>query len=691
MGKSRTMAVGVLAVAAGLSAAEARADEASAADVDVVQQLQTEAPTQVATFLRAERLAAAEPLTSLGLYEEVGRKTTAFSEAHRRACLLALVASTRDHALRLCEGAIGRLRGPANVAALALVYATPVDGRPLDSARARELAAEALADPDADALTAGAVCSVEAALDPPAGDTCARGLPDGEIAARTEAFAGVLQAAMKAEHTVLAARVAQDLTALAPDEEFGWTQMATLAAHRRDVPTLRHAAAQLRRLTKRGWAAPYFESLAFEIEGNVDAAARTLAEAERAGLSPSELARTRARRAERARLDRLRNGPKWALGVAATSWLVLVAATVGLSKRWSRKLEEELAGGAPLPRADDLTPRKERTRFAYGLTLRGFAIVSSELWWSFVSWVALLLLWQPWRSGKTREDFSSDAWMMTLVIGGLIGTIWRYARPKPLPDPGLRLSLPEHPVLAQILDEVAEAVSAPRIGEVYLTRGRDLSVVARGTLVSNLRGTGRPCLIVGAELLQEIDIQAFRALLAQAHQHIAQDEIPGATFALAARARLRRERRTRGAQSSWDPFRPARDWIFRAFDEISRAAVRFQELRGDRLAVAAYGYDAFERGLSAITRDRLPEKAATKPTSPVDDPYRDEPPLGARPTGELADRLARVQAVRRLEGSEDFDEDTRRRAWLLLSKRRELKAQLGAHLQTTFCFFKSSS
>jgi hypothetical protein len=281
--------------------------------------------------------------------------------------------------------------------------------------------------------------------------------------------------------------------------------------------------------------------------------------------------------------------------------------------------------------------------------------------------------------------------MMTLAIGGLLGTMWRYAGPKPLPDPGLRLPLEEHPVLAQILDEVADAVSAPRISDVYLTRGNDLSIVARGTLVSDLRGTGRPCLVVGAALLQEIDIQAFRALLAQAHQHIAEDEIAGATFALATRARLRRERRTRGAQSSWAPLRPVRDWTFRAFDDISRAAVRFQELRGDRLAVAAYGYDAFERGLSALTRERAPEPTATKQTPVVGDPYRDEPSEGARPTGEIADRLTRVQRVRRLEGSEDFDEDMRRPAWLLLSKRRELKDRLAAPLPATSCFFGSSS
>lgn len=657
-------------------------------DHDVVQELREEAPAMVAPFLKAEQLAETDPQTSLALYAEVARGTTAFSEAQRRACRLALQASTREHALRLCEGAIDRLRSPQNLTTLAEVYATKVDGRPLDEARARALLEEALADEDASGLIDAEACLVEATLDPAAGEACARKLAGGDITVRRLALLRVLEAAAGQKDAIVAARVADELSLLDPDEILTWTTMGTIAAERRDSVTIRRAAAQLRRLAPRGPDAPYLESLAHEIDGNQADAERTLREAAHAGLAAEEIERVRHRRALRARQVWLATGPQWLMVGLFGTWLVLVLGTLGLAKRLSRRLLDELADGNPLP-PNDLLPRvKARARLLYGAALRLLPVLLGDVAWIAASVVFVVCTLQPWRLLHHGQAFVGEPLpIYGFLIAGIVSSAWRLTMPKAIPDLGLPLPLGDHPVFASILGEVAEAVGVAPIQRVFLTPGEHFRLEIRGGLVDDIRGTAEPRLVVGAELLRRVDIQAFRALAVQAHAHLAGDEIPGATFAIAVRDRYRQQRRAREQLTWWNPARLFAQLADDAFHRASLAAVRFQTLRGDRLAVECYGLPAFERALRAL--DEPNAAGAATPAANVADPYRGtddgaarSSPKGRRnadatsPLPPLADRLARVERTPRREGSEDFDEDARRSAWLLLSNRRELKERL---------------
>ncbi len=170
-------------------------------------------------------------------------------------------------------------------------------------------------------------------------------------------------------------------------------------------------------------------------------------------------------------------------------------------------------------------------------------------------------------------------------------------------DPGPELDLSEHPELSRVLGEVADKVGTEKVHHVYLTPGTELAVFERGGVGQQLRGSADRCLILGAAVLEGMDQQAFKAIIAHEYGHFVNRDTAGGGFALAVRRSLYKMAvgLAEGGAAAW--YNPA--WLFlrafeRVFVRISHGASRLQEVLADRWAAVSYGARAFERGLRHV-------------------------------------------------------------------------------------------
>jgi len=170
-------------------------------------------------------------------------------------------------------------------------------------------------------------------------------------------------------------------------------------------------------------------------------------------------------------------------------------------------------------------------------------------------------------------------------------------------DPGEVLDLAGHPEFAALLTEVAEKVGTRPVDRVFITPGTELAVYERGGLGKQLRGKTERCLILGLGVLDVMERDWLRSILAHEYGHFSNRDTAGGTFALAARRSLMTMGRglaEGGMAAWWNPAWAFFNVFYRVFLRISQGASRLQEVLADRWAAFTYGADAFERGLRHV-------------------------------------------------------------------------------------------
>lgn len=176
------------------------------------------------------------------------------------------------------------------------------------------------------------------------------------------------------------------------------------------------------------------------------------------------------------------------------------------------------------------------------------------------------------------------------------------------PPAGLELSEEEHPDLHALIAETSEIAGGLRFHRVILDPEMNASVVQNPRL--GVLGWYRAYLVLGLPLLEVLDVEEFKAVLAHEFAHMAGAD--GKTGAWLHRTRTTWERVV--AHMSSGPYCPfvARffNWFWPRFNSRAFILSRFNEFAADRVSARAVSPEALARGLQrlAIQGERLEDE-----------------------------------------------------------------------------------
>lgn len=176
------------------------------------------------------------------------------------------------------------------------------------------------------------------------------------------------------------------------------------------------------------------------------------------------------------------------------------------------------------------------------------------------------------------------------------------------PPPGLELSEEDHPDLHALIAETSAVAGGVRFHRVILDPEMNASVVQNPRL--GVLGWYRAYLVLGLPLLEVLDAEEFKAVLAHEFAHMAGAD--GKTGAWLHRTRTTWERVI--AHMSSGPYCPlvARffNWFWPRFNSRAFILSRINELAADRISAEAVSPEALARGLQrlAIQGERLEDE-----------------------------------------------------------------------------------
>lgn len=176
------------------------------------------------------------------------------------------------------------------------------------------------------------------------------------------------------------------------------------------------------------------------------------------------------------------------------------------------------------------------------------------------------------------------------------------------PPPGLVLSEEDHPDLHALIAETSEIAGGVRFHRVILDPEMNASVVQNPRL--GVLGWYRAYLVLGLPLLETLDVEEFKAVLAHEFAHMAGAD--GKTGAWLHRTRTTWERVV--AHMSSGPYCPfvARffNWFWPRFNSRASILSRFNEFAADRASAEAVSPEALARGLQrlAIQGERMEDE-----------------------------------------------------------------------------------
>jgi heat shock protein HtpX len=196
-----------------------------------------------------------------------------------------------------------------------------------------------------------------------------------------------------------------------------------------------------------------------------------------------------------------------------------------------------------------------------------------------------------------------NLWLaLALWLGALAVLRGIVPRRTPWVDPGPRVTREAQPELFAVLDDVATRVGDRPADEVHLAADAGASVAERG----GPRGRRR-VLVLGLALLQALDVEELRAVVAHEHGHVVGGDMTAARWVWRTRAAIGRTIASVEAadrvtlQIIAAPF----DWYGRLYLRVTNAVSRREELAADARAAAATGPDAHRRALLASRRAAL--------------------------------------------------------------------------------------
>jgi Zn-dependent protease with chaperone function len=176
------------------------------------------------------------------------------------------------------------------------------------------------------------------------------------------------------------------------------------------------------------------------------------------------------------------------------------------------------------------------------------------------------------------------------------------------PPPGLELSEEDHPDLHALIAETSAVAGGVRFHRVILDPEMNASVVQNPRL--GVLGWYRAYLVLGLPLLEVLDVEEFKAVLAHEFAHMVGAD--GKTGAWLHRTRTTWERVI--AHMSSGPYCPlvARffNWFWPRFNSRAFILSRINELAADRISAEAVSPEALARGLQrlAIQGERLEDE-----------------------------------------------------------------------------------
>jgi hypothetical protein len=163
----------------------------------------------------------------------------------------------------------------------------------------------------------------------------------------------------------------------------------------------------------------------------------------------------------------------------------------------------------------------------------------------------------------------------------------------------------EAPGLWDLTQKVADTIGTRPVDEIRVTPGTDLAVYEHGSWREKSNDQARRILILGVGVINDFDVNGFRAVLAHEYGHFSHRDTAGGEVALWVNADIFKfayAMISTGQNVWWNlafHFLRIYDFIFR---RISHGATRLQEVLADRVAAARYGAKAFEDGLTHVIR-----------------------------------------------------------------------------------------
>lgn len=201
---------------------------------------------------------------------------------------------------------------------------------------------------------------------------------------------------------------------------------------------------------------------------------------------------------------------------------------------------------------------------------------------------------------------------LTLIVcGGAAVTVYKMIQSLLLKteseDPGRSLTHSEAPALWELTKNVADTLGTRAVDEIRVTPGTDLAVYERGSMRDKSRDKAQRILILGVGILNDFQLNGFRAVLAHEYGHFSHRDTAGGDVALRVNNDMVKfaYAMIEGGQNVWwnVAFHFLRIYHF-IFRRISSGATRLQEVLADRAAARQYGAQAFEQGLRhVIQRD----------------------------------------------------------------------------------------
>jgi Zn-dependent protease with chaperone function len=555
------------------------------------------------------------------------------------------------------------------------------------------------------------LCAVEAS----------RGNQDRALALCREAFAAdpsafnesalaqvLLQGSDRQSQSAEALRLAREAAGKAPHEATVLGVLCEAALTANDVDTLSSCAQAMRRDAPNELSTHLFSALDHGIHGRLDEAEVELEDAHRRGL-PDKQYRAIQKSIDESRSPLDRYGRIAWRGLLA--WLVGFALLLGAGALLSHAT---LRTTSRVSEAADGHARgfESALRRMYRVVL----LATCAYYYASLPIVALVVL--GCAGGLVYACLVIGTIPIKLVLIALLIVVWSlWAIAKSLlargrdEDPGERLALEGEPRLRALLDEVAARIGTRPVDSVYVTPGTDVAVFERGGLIKQLRGKSERCLVLGAGVLDGLQVRELKAILAHEYGHFRNEDTAGGGFALAVRRSLvtMAMHLIRGRVAS--PLNPAW-WFVRGFHalflRVSHGASRLQEVLADRWAASAYGTEAFTSGLEHVVQQTirfdahltatLDEVVAAK--QPVANVYTYEPKKGldaqevtkavekemSRPGSPYdshprpADRIAWVSKLAVAAPTPSADDASS--AWTLLASRQAVETRMTEHMRS---------
>jgi Zn-dependent protease with chaperone function len=399
-----------------------------------------------------------------------------------------------------------------------------------------------------------------------------------------------------------ALRLAREASAKEPEgSPFTLTILCQSAIAARDFATLSACADRLRKVAPDEVSTHYFGAVAALTQGHTSEAERELDAAHAKGL-PDEVYANLSRVVEESRSPLERWGGFALDGMIG--WLAGFALLLGvgalLSAQTLRSVERVPAEASGRARGPDAILRR-----AYRIVLWVTCAYYYASLPVVASFVVVLGVGVVWACVAGALPFRLGILAAILVLGSLWAIAKSLVARGRHEAPGEKLELERYPRLHAVLDEVADRIGTRAVDAVYMTPSADVAVLERGGLLKQVSGKSERCLVLGAAVLDGLQVGEFKAILAHEYGHFHNEDTAGGGFALA----VRRSVLTMAVHLQvirtplMTVFNPTW-WFVRGFYlvflRVSQGASRLQEVLADRWAAFAYGSEASARGLRHV-------------------------------------------------------------------------------------------